>query len=481
MKVGGVLERILVRTREHVQARRREVPLDRAVAHAPTPSGHRSFEAALSRPGVNVIAEFKRRSPSRGILREDLVPAHVAQAYEVGGAAALSVLTEEKFFGGSLEDLKEARNATLLPTLRKDFLVDPYQVWESRLVGADAVLLIVATLGDADLRTLWTAVQEAGLEALFEVHDREDLDRALRLEPHIVGVNNRDLRTLEVDLGASFDLIDRIPEGVVAVAESGLKGPGDVRRLRDAGFDAFLVGEHLMLSDDMVGALETLIKDAGAPRRRSSRTRGTTIKVCGITSVEDGRAAVAAGADAIGLVFWEGSPRRVEVERAREIAAALPPFVTRVGVFVDAPAERLREVSDTVGLDLVQLHGDEDEAAVRAAPRRVIKAVRVGPGFDGREAVRFAESGASVLLDTRSDAAPGGTGRTFDWASAAALRDRVAYLVLAGGLTPRNVAEAIRAVRPDAVDVSSGVESAPGRKDPERMRAFVEAVRGAKR
>jgi indole-3-glycerol phosphate synthase/phosphoribosylanthranilate isomerase len=480
MKVGGVLERILVRTREHVHARRREVPLDRVAAQAPTPSGHRSLEAALSRPGVNVIAEFKRRSPSRGILRDDLVPAHVAQAYEVGGAAALSVLTEEKFFGGSLEDLKEARQATLLPTLRKDFLVDPYQVWESRIVGADAVLLIVATLSDAELRTLWTAVKEASLEALVEVHDREDLDRALRLDPHIVGVNNRDLRTLEVDLQASFELIDHIPEEVLAVAESGLRGAGDLRRLRDAGFDGFLMGEHLMLADDMVGTLEGLLKDVDAPRRRGPRPRGTAVKICGITTVEDGRAAVAAGADAVGLVFWPGSPRTVDVAAAKAIAASLPPFVTRVGVFVDAAPETLRHVAGEVGLDVVQLHGDEDEAAVRLAPRRVVKAVRVGPGFEGEDALRFAGAGAAVLLDTRSDTAPGGTGRTFDWAAAARLRDRIPYLILAGGLNPRNVADAVRAVRPDAVDVSSGVEASPGRKDPERMRAFVEAVRRAR-
>src|SRR5262249_16545129 len=160
-------------------------------------TGHRPFAAALSTPGqVNVIGEFKRRSPSRGILREDLSPARVAQAYEVGGAAALSVLTEEQFFGGSVEDLKEARQSTLLPTLRKDFLVDPYQVWESLEIGADAVLLIVAAVNDGTLRHLWVAVEEARLEAVFEVHDAEDLQRALRLEPRIVGINNRHLRTL---------------------------------------------------------------------------------------------------------------------------------------------------------------------------------------------------------------------------------------------------------------------------------------------
>jgi len=260
MKPIGVLSRILTRTREGVAERRKLRPLDPAALVAQA-SGHRAFAAALGRPGqVNIIGEFKRRSPSRGIIREDLHAAQVAQAYEVAGAAALSVLTEEQFFGGSVEDLQEARQATLLPTLRKDFIVDPYQVWESLYIGADAVLLIVAALSDASLRQLASAVKDAKLEALFEVHDEDDLERALPLSPAIVGVNNRNLSTLAVDLQTSLDLIERIPDDVIAVAESGLRGPGEIRRLRDAGFDAFLIGEHLMLSEDPGAALEQLLE-----------------------------------------------------------------------------------------------------------------------------------------------------------------------------------------------------------------------------
>src|SRR5262249_30315200 len=156
-------------------------------------------------------------------------------------------------------DLKEARQATLLPALRKDFIVDPYQVWESLLIGADAVLLIVASVDDACLGQLYAAAREAGLDALFQVHDGDDLRRALRLGPRIVGVNNRDLRTLAVDVQASLALVERIPDDVIAVAESGLRGAGEIRRLRDAGFDAFLVGEHLMLADDPGLALQQLV------------------------------------------------------------------------------------------------------------------------------------------------------------------------------------------------------------------------------
>ena len=257
------LGRIVARTRESVEERRRAMPLDRVLAMAPTPGARRNFASSISRPGaVNVVAEFKRRSPSRGIIREDLHPVRVAQAYEIAGAAGLSVLTEEQFFAGSLDDLQQARQATLLPTLRKDFFVDPYQIWESWVAGTDAVLLIVAVLSERELKTLFAAAAEAAIEVLVEVHDREELGRALELGPRIVGVNCRDLRTMEVSLDTAVALGPLIPEDVVAVAESGIRTGADIRRLRDAGYDAFLIGERLMESPDPGVALEQLLADA---------------------------------------------------------------------------------------------------------------------------------------------------------------------------------------------------------------------------
>ncbi len=203
------------------------------------------------------------------------------------------------------------------------------------------------------------------------------------------------------------------------------------------------------------------------------------VKICGITNAEDARTAVDAGADAVGFVFWAKSPRAVDSATARAIAATLPPFVLRVGVFVDAAPEEIKRVADEVGLDMVQMHGRESPEAVAQAPRRAVKAIRVGPGFQPQDALRYDGAAAALLLDTRLDGAlPGGTGRTFDWSLVRPVREGTSFLVLAGGLTPDNVAEAIATVRPDAVDVSSGVESAPGRKDAAKVRAFVDAVRG---
>ncbi len=206
------------------------------------------------------------------------------------------------------------------------------------------------------------------------------------------------------------------------------------------------------------------------------------VKICGITKPEDAACAVEAGADALGFVFWHMSQRNVDPARAAAITRELPRSVLRVGVFVDAPRDDMARIADEVGLDMLQLHGDEPPEAIAGLPRRVLKAVRVGKGFKPEEALRFAGQAAGILVDTRSPGEtqfPGGTGVPFDWSLVAGLARRVPFLMLAGGLSPDNVAAAIRAVRPHAVDVSSGVEGLPGRKDPFKIRAFVAAARAA--
>ncbi len=260
---GSVLDAILARTRARVAAERAHRPLGSSYPAVRAAPPVRPFAAALVRPGgVRVIAEHKRRSPSRGPIREDLAPGDVARGYEAAGAAAISVLTDEPFFGGCLAHLEEARRATALPVLRKDFVLDPWQVWEARAAGADAVLLIVAALTDADLGGLLAAAREAGVDALVEVHERGELDRALAAGARTVGVNNRDLQTLAVSLETSLALAPAIPDDLVAVAESGIRTGADVRRLRDAGFDAFLVGEQLMTAPDPGQALARLLEEA---------------------------------------------------------------------------------------------------------------------------------------------------------------------------------------------------------------------------
>ena len=258
-----LLEAIVAATRHEVTRREQRVGLD-ALERAAARRSPRAaaFRAGLTAPGgFNVIAECKRRSPSRGVLRADYQPERIARDYEAAGAAAISVLTEPAFFDGALRHLEAVRAAVALPLLRKDFIVSRYQLAEARAAGADAALLIVAALADEQLRSLLRAAMEYGLAALVEVHDRAELARALEAEAAIVGVNNRNLRTLEVDLDASHALIAEMPPAVVSVAESGLRRRADLAALRQAGYDAFLVGESFMTRERPGAALREMLAD----------------------------------------------------------------------------------------------------------------------------------------------------------------------------------------------------------------------------
>jgi indole-3-glycerol phosphate synthase len=255
-----VLDRILAETRVVLERRKRErpLPLDDVVHATGRVPGERSFRDALAAPGIGVIAEFKRRSPSAGALHERPDLREIVRAYERGGAVAASILTEGPNFSGSLEDLTAARAACSLPLLRKDFVVDPYQLHEALAAGADAVLLIVAALADEQLASLHATATGMGLDVLVEVHDRDELQRALALGADIVGVNNRDLRDFSVDVERTARLMDEIPPEVLVVSESGIGEPAQLRRLSEQGVQAVLVGETLMRADDPAAALREL-------------------------------------------------------------------------------------------------------------------------------------------------------------------------------------------------------------------------------
>jgi indole-3-glycerol phosphate synthase len=262
---GTLLDRILEARRAEVAHRKRVLPetaLKYGVKAAPPA---RDFAAALSRDSLNVIAELKPASPSRGIIRDPFDAPALGKSLEAAGAAALSVLTEGEFFRGSLKNLRDARKEVALPALRKDFIFDPWQVWESRANDSDSFLLMVVSLGDELLRDLIALGRELHMEPLVEVHTREELDRALAADARIIGVNNRDLKTLAVHMETSYELIEHLPEECYAVCESGLHNYGELQKLRAAGFDAFLIGEHLMLARDPAAALSELLNPAFPP------------------------------------------------------------------------------------------------------------------------------------------------------------------------------------------------------------------------
>lgn len=265
----SVLARILADKREEVEALRRARPLDSVLARAREAPAPRGFAAALARegPGFRIIAEVKRASPSKGLIRADFDPLAIAVSYERGGARALSVLTDEKHFQGSLDHLEAIRRRVAIPVLRKDFIIDPYQVWEARAAGADAILLILAAFADdGEMRALAAQAEDLGMDVLWEVHDAADLDRLLPLKPRLAGINNRDLRTFEVSLETTRRLAPRLSQDTLAVSESGFSRSGELAMMEAWGVRAFLIGESLMRAPDPGEALRALLGGSSATR-----------------------------------------------------------------------------------------------------------------------------------------------------------------------------------------------------------------------
>jgi indole-3-glycerol phosphate synthase len=264
---GAVLDRIIAARRERLAQARKRLPLERVQAAAERRYERRDFRAALAggraEPLPRVVAELKQASPSAGVLRAEYHARELAQAYDAGGADALSVLTEEEFFKGSLTDLIDARDAVGLPVLRKDFILDAYQVYESVSAGADALLLIVAAVTNRELRNLIELTEGLQLCALVEVHTQDELERALAAGARVIGINNRDLRTLQVSVETSFRLRERVPDDCTLVSESGIKTTAQMQELARAGFDAVLIGEQLVKAEDPGAELSAMLR-AGA-------------------------------------------------------------------------------------------------------------------------------------------------------------------------------------------------------------------------
>jgi indole-3-glycerol phosphate synthase/phosphoribosylanthranilate isomerase len=451
------LDQILAQKRVEVAARQAATSLESLLSRA-APST-RSLSAALraGRPGF--LLEIKSASPSAGVLRADQDLAPILASYG-RHADAVSVLTDRKFFGGSLERLSAVRARLEQPLLCKDFFLEPYQVAEARVHGADAILLILSAVDDSVWQSCAAMARRLGMEVLTEVHDAAEAARAVALGAPIVGINNRDLRTLRIDMNTTPRLAPRLPADRLVISESGISSRDHVAALRP-WVDAFLVGSALMREPDLDRAVRRLVY-------------GRT-KVCGLTRPEHARAARAAGATHGGVVFASESPRRVTLDQADAVRRGAD--LAWVGVFADQPVEAIAEA--VIGLELaaVQLHGHESPEAVsrvrRAVPSacEVWKALRVEERIPARR-----ETGAErLLLDGSTAGRLGGTGHCFDWRLLEGHPDRH-EVILAGGLRPDNVTRAA-ALGPWALDVSSGVESAPGRKDAARLTEFFQARR----
>jgi indole-3-glycerol phosphate synthase/phosphoribosylanthranilate isomerase len=458
------LEQIVEAKRRSVATRKAERPLEGF--RDSLGRSDRSLEQALAGDQLGFILECKKASPSEGLLRADFDAQAIAERY-APFASAISVITDEPFLQGSLEDLQRVRDVVEQPVLCKDFVVDVYQVYEARRLGADAILLMCSVLDDEQLRRCYAATEELGMDALVEVHDEHELGRALALGARIVGINNRNLATLEVDLATSEALAPKVPAEVMLVVESGIRDRNDVRRLREVA-DGFLIGSRLMRAADLDATVRELVFGR--------------VKICGLTRVEQADWAHGAGASYGGLMLWPRSPRAVDLHTARAIREAAP--LSWVGVFVDQPVSHIAEAARALSLDVVQLHGGESAATIDALRNhlpedcRVWKAHRVRPGSEALPLLADTRADR-LLVDAYRRGVPGGTGESFDWRRVEnhAERDR---LVLSGGLSVDN-AWAADMFGCWALDLSSGVETAPGDKDEALMGAFFAELRAKRR
>ena len=487
-----ILDKIIEATKIRV-AQEKEVETPEAVKAAalalPSDTGF-PFEAALRQQDFNFICEVKKASPSKGIIAEHFPYLDIAKEYEVAGAAAISVLTEPDFFKGDKKYLQEIASTVKIPVLRKDFIIDEYQIYQAKVWGASAILLICACLDVPILTKFRELADSLGLSSLVEAHDEHEVQMAIDCGARIIGVNNRNLKDFTVDVQNSVRLRNLVQDDVIFVSESGLETPEDIQVLRDNNIGVALMGETFMRSPNKVEKLAYLY----GPTYYTPK-----VKMCGISNVETIPAIIDAKPDYMGLVFAP-SKRQVTVEQAKTLVEELykqnvvgnnseveqtepvtsldtasSETIKTVGVFVNETVENLLKIAEEVKLDVIQLHGDEDESFIQILKEQsnveVWKAVQVRSAAD---AEKWIDSSADMLLfDAYHKDERGGTGEVFDWSS---LDEFDRPFMLAGGIDSTNVARAIRTVRPYGIDISSGIET-EGVKDNEKIKAFTNIVR----
>ncbi|AGE86102.1 bifunctional indole-3-glycerol-phosphate synthase TrpC/phosphoribosylanthranilate isomerase TrpF [Cronobacter sakazakii] len=447
-----VLAKIVADKALWVEARKAQQPLA-SFQNDVVPSTRRFYDALQGARTVFIL-ECKKASPSKGVIRSDFDPARIAGVYK-HHASAISVLTDEKYFQGSFDFLPIVSAVAHQPVLCKDFIIDPYQIYLARFYQADACLLMLSVLDDEQYRQLAAVAHSLGMGVLTEVSNEEELERALRLEAKVVGINNRDLRDLSIDLNRTRELAPRLGHGVTVISESGIHTYGQVRELSRFA-NGFLIGSALMEHDDLESAVRQVLLGEN--------------KVCGLTRPQDAQSAWHAGALYGGLIFVGSSPRAVSDEQARAVIDAAP--LRYVGVFRNAPVEDVVAKANAFSLAAVQLHGDEDQtyiSALRASlpeTTAIWKAQSVSHALPPRN-LQYVDR---YVLDNGQ----GGTGQRFDWSLLEG--QTLDNVMLAGGLGADNCVQAAQ-LGCAGLDFNSGVESAPGIKDSDKLAAVFRTLR----
>lgn len=452
MQQETVLHKIVRDKEIWVAARKEQQPL--ASFQNEITQSQRSFYHALQGARTAFILECKQASPSKGKIREHFDPVEIASVYK-DYASAISVLTDEKYFQGSFDFLPLVSKTATQPVLCKDFIIDPYQIHLARFYQADAILLMLSVLDDDQYVQLAAVAHSLNMGVLTEASNEEELDRAVQLKAKVVGINNRDLRDLSIDLNRTRELAPRVPHGVTVISESGINTYGQIRELSRFA-NGFLIGSALMSEQNLNSAVRRVLLGDN--------------KVCGLTRAQDARAAHEAGAIYGGLIFVEGSPRFVTHTLAKEVQNGAP--LKYVGVFRDEPVSNVAETAQTLNLAAVQLHGDESQMYIDELRTVLPEHIQIWKALSVKDSIpsRDLNNVDRYVLDNGK----GGTGYRFDWSKLAG--QDLSNVLLAGGLSADNCVEAAQ-LGCAGLDFNSGVESEPGIKDAEKITAVFQTLR----
>jgi len=463
-----ILEKIVADKRLWVAQRKQKQPLDTFISQV-IPSD-RSFFSALNEPQTAFIMECKKASPSKGLIRADFDLTEIATTY-APYASVVSVLCDEKYFQGHYDFLSTVRAIVPCPVLCKDFMIDPYQIYLARFYGADAILLMLSVLNDDEYQKMAQIAQKLHLGILTETSNQEEMDRAIKLGAKVMGVNNRNLRDLSIDLNRTRTLAPQIPKEAIAISESGIYTHDQVKSLAPL-VNGFLIGSSLMGHQHLEPAIRAI-------------TLGEN-KVCGLTRSQDAKSAYDAGAVYGGLIFAPQSPRKVSPRQAQEVQTGAP--LKYVGVFQNQTLDEVNKIATSLHLSAVQLHGDENQDYIDTlkttlpADTQIWKAISLDTqkiqNLREKEGVTpeklFGIHADRYVLDTQVQGKSGGTGQCFDW-SLLENWDK-SQLMLAGGISPSNALKAAN-IGCLGLDINSGVESAPGIKDPQKLSSLLQSLR----
>ena len=462
----NVLEKIVANKRIEVAQLKQDKPLESFIDQlVPSPKDmYGALDRKQRKPHAGFILECKKASPSKGLIRADFDVKAICQIYDKY-AAAISVLTDEKYFQGTYDYLKTVTETVKCPVLNKDFFIDTYQVYLARYYGADAILLMLSVLSDDEYNELAEVAKQLNLAILTEVSNEAERDRAIALDAKLIGINNRNLRDLSTDIARTFDFAPTLPDDRIVISESGIYTNDQVRELAPA-VDGFLVGSSVMAEDDIDLACRKLIYGNN--------------KVCGLTSAADAKAAADNGAQFGGLIFAEKSPRFISQQQAQDIITTVP-ALNYVGVFVNHDIETVVELAQQLSLFAVQLHGQEDDAYIAEVTQR-LSALSVGKcqvwkaqAVDN-QVPQLMTNVSQIVLDGKN----AGSGQAFNWQALADSEQDLAKCFLAGGLNSNNIEQAIEHLTAQdlfGLDLNSGVESSPGIKCREKLQQVFTQIR----